>query len=79
MAKLGTVGRPGGKLQVTYDGWPLYTFAGDSSPGMAKGEDVKSDGGVWLAIPSPAAATAGATTSPSTTSGGGSPSGGGWS
>ncbi len=79
MAKLGTVGRPGGKLQVTYDGWPLYTFAGDSNPGMAKGEDVKSDGGTWLAIPSPAAAAAGATTSPSTTGGGSSSSGGGWS
>ncbi len=79
MAKLGTVGRPGGKLQVTYDGWPLYTFAGDSSPGQAKGEDVKGDGGTWLAISSPAAAAAGATTSPSTSSGGSSSSGGGWS
>ena len=56
MAKLGTVKRDG-KLQVTYNGWPLYTFAGDTAAGQDKGDNVKGDGGTWLVIQSPAAAT----------------------
>ena len=39
----GTVGavlQPDDADQVTYDGSPLYTFVGDSSPGQATGNDV---------------------------------------
>ncbi len=78
MSKLGTVKRDG-KLQVTYNGWPLYTFAGDTAAGQDKGENIKSDGGTWLVIQSPASASTTSTTAPPASSGGSSSSGGGWS
>jgi predicted lipoprotein with Yx(FWY)xxD motif len=36
-SKLGTVDRPDGAVQVTYQGKPLYTFAEDASPGTVTG------------------------------------------
>jgi predicted lipoprotein with Yx(FWY)xxD motif len=45
--QLGTITRTNGSLQVTYDGHPLYTFAGDSAAGQAKGNGVDGSGGVW--------------------------------
>src|ERR1700749_4142273 len=33
--KLGTIKRPGGATQATYDGHPLYTYIGDSAAGPA--------------------------------------------
>jgi predicted lipoprotein with Yx(FWY)xxD motif len=44
---LGTVTRPDGKVQVTYDGMPLYTYSGDSKPGQANGQGIQ---GVWFAV-----------------------------
>ncbi len=47
---LGTVTRPDGTEQVTYNGYPLYYFAGDSAEGDANGQGI---GGVWfIASPS---------------------------
>jgi predicted lipoprotein with Yx(FWY)xxD motif/cytochrome c553 len=44
---VGTAERADGTLQVTYFGWPLYTFASDTEPGMATGQGV---GGNWFVI-----------------------------
>jgi predicted lipoprotein with Yx(FWY)xxD motif len=38
--KLGTVMRPDGKKQVTFEGKPLYTFAEDSSPKKVTGNGI---------------------------------------
>ena len=35
---LGTTMRTGGAEQVTYAGFPLYTYAGDKKPGQANGQ-----------------------------------------
>jgi predicted lipoprotein with Yx(FWY)xxD motif len=75
--KLGTVMRPGGKLQVTYEGLPLYTFAGDTSAGQAKGQDLTDSAGTWFVVGPSGAITAAAGSSGSTSSGSSS-SGGGW-
>jgi predicted lipoprotein with Yx(FWY)xxD motif len=45
--QLGTITRSDGTLQATYEGHPLYTFAGDTGPGQAKGNAVNANGGLW--------------------------------
>lgn len=45
---LGTRARPDGRNQVTFEGLPLYAFAGDSASGQVKGEGIK-DVGTWHA------------------------------
>lgn len=47
---LGTTKRNDGTVQVTYNGWPLYTYTGDSSPGEANGNDVSAFGAQWYAL-----------------------------
>ncbi len=47
---LGTTKRKDGTLQVTYNGWPLYTYVGDQKPGEANGNDVKAFGAQWYAL-----------------------------
>jgi predicted lipoprotein with Yx(FWY)xxD motif len=44
--RLATIHRPGG-LQETYNGHPLYTYISDTGPGMANGNNVNLNGGVW--------------------------------
>jgi len=56
-AVLGTITRPGGMVQATYDGYPLYTFLSDSTPGQAHGN---GSGGVWHVIPEKAPASSAA-------------------
>jgi predicted lipoprotein with Yx(FWY)xxD motif len=47
---IGTTKRSDGKTQVTYNGHPLYTFAGDSSPGDTSGQGVNAFGALWYAV-----------------------------
>ena len=56
-AVLGTITRPDGVVQATYDGYPLYTFLSDSTPGQAHGNGA---GGVWHVIPEKASASSAA-------------------
>lgn len=48
-ARFGLVATSGGE-QLTVDGYPAYTFAGDSAAGQANGEGIKSFGGAWYAL-----------------------------
>ena len=48
---LGTIQRTDGSTQVTYDGHPLYTYVGDSSPGQDRGNHLNLNGGLWLIVP----------------------------
>ncbi len=45
--KLGTIRRPGGATQITYNGHPLYTYVGDTAPGQAFGNNLNLNGGLW--------------------------------
>jgi predicted lipoprotein with Yx(FWY)xxD motif len=46
-SKLGTIKRTDGTAQVTYAGWPLYTFVEDKKPGEDNGTDSKAFGASW--------------------------------
>jgi hypothetical protein len=75
---VGTVSLPGGTKEVTYNGWPLHTYAGDSAAGQANGQGI---GGQWFAVTvtgTAAGSQSGATsTSGSSGNSGGSSSGNG--
>lgn len=75
VGSLGTVMRPDGGQQVTVNGMPVYTFKGDAVPGDAKGQGIRSFGGVWLVVKatsvSPSAPGSGSVTPSPSTSGGG--------
>jgi predicted lipoprotein with Yx(FWY)xxD motif len=47
---VGTVKRKNGRLQVTYNGWPLYHYVGDRSPGAIGCQNVSEFGGLWLVV-----------------------------
>jgi predicted lipoprotein with Yx(FWY)xxD motif len=49
-SKLGTIKRSDGSTQVTYNGWPLYTYTVDSAPGQTTGEDINSFGAKWYVL-----------------------------
>jgi predicted lipoprotein with Yx(FWY)xxD motif len=44
---LGSITLPGGKRQVTINGYPIYKYAGDKAPGQASGNGIK---GEWHVI-----------------------------
>jgi predicted lipoprotein with Yx(FWY)xxD motif len=48
--RLGTISRPGGAVQATYDGHPLYTYVGDGGPGQARGNNLNLNGGLWYEV-----------------------------
>jgi hypothetical protein len=37
---------------VKFGGWLLHNYTGDTSPGVASGQDLSSDGGHWYVISS---------------------------
>ena len=47
---LGTVTRPDGSTQLTYNQQPLYTFYLDKQPGDAKGNGFTDFGGTWHVV-----------------------------
>jgi predicted lipoprotein with Yx(FWY)xxD motif len=49
-SKLGTIKRGDGKVQVTYAGHPLYTYAADKKPGEDNGNGLDSFGAGWFAL-----------------------------
>ena len=87
---LGTITRSDGTKQVTYDGHPLYYFAGDSAARQTNGQGSDNFGAKWwLVAPSGAqitgtdTAAAAAAPAPATSSAPSTPAssnaGGGWS
>jgi predicted lipoprotein with Yx(FWY)xxD motif len=86
-ADLGTITRSDGAKQVTYNGHPLYTYAGDTGPAQTTGQGNDDFGAKWwLVAPSgnvittaDSAKSAPASSAPSSSSsGGGSGAGGAW-
>jgi len=49
-ALVGTTKRADGRLQVTYNHHPLYTFVKDTKTGQTNGEGVNAYGAVWDAV-----------------------------
>jgi predicted lipoprotein with Yx(FWY)xxD motif len=72
---LGSDMSPSGGHVVTYAGWPLYTYVGDTGPGQANGQGLNANGGLWYAV-SPSGSVvhstmSGGSTGSTTTGGGG--------
>lgn len=79
-AKLGTIKRPDGGVQVTYTGYSLYLSSADKKAGQTNGQGAKGEwyaitpaGAVTKVVPQKRSTTT--TTTTSTSSGGGDPSG----
>jgi predicted lipoprotein with Yx(FWY)xxD motif len=51
--RLGTITRPDGTTQATYDGHPLYTYIADTAPGQAHGNNLNLNGGLWHEVTVP--------------------------
>jgi len=49
-SQLGIVNRTDGTVQVTYAGYPVYTYTGDEEAGEANGHDIDSFGAEWYAL-----------------------------
>jgi predicted lipoprotein with Yx(FWY)xxD motif len=55
----GAIKRSDGSVQCTFDGHPLYTFAGDTAPGQNKGNGLNAAGGLWHEVTTSGTAPAG--------------------
>jgi predicted lipoprotein with Yx(FWY)xxD motif len=49
-ATLGVLHRQDGTAQLTVDGWPMYTYIGDSKPGSTAGQGKNLSGGLWWVV-----------------------------
>jgi predicted lipoprotein with Yx(FWY)xxD motif len=47
---LGSDPNPSGGNVVTYAGWPLYTYVADTGAGVANGQALNLNGGLWYVI-----------------------------
>ncbi|WP_375384333.1 hypothetical protein [uncultured Microbacterium sp.] len=47
---LATLPNPGGGEVITYNGWPLYRYDADRSPGDARGQATTLNGGAWYVM-----------------------------
>ena len=47
---IGTVRRKNGRLQLTYNGWPLYYYVSDVHAGQISCQNVDEFGGLWLVV-----------------------------
>jgi predicted lipoprotein with Yx(FWY)xxD motif len=47
---IGTTRRRDGRLQVTYNGRPLYFYVGDRAAGKVSCQNVAEFGGTWLVM-----------------------------
>jgi predicted lipoprotein with Yx(FWY)xxD motif len=72
---LGTTKRADGRLQVTYNHHPLYTFVKDTRKGQTNGEEVDAFGAEWYAV---SATGAKVEKNDATSSAGGNPTPGGY-
>lgn len=50
LGTFGVTARTDGTQQLTYDGAPLYTFAGDKKAGDMNGQGVVASGGYWWVV-----------------------------
>jgi predicted lipoprotein with Yx(FWY)xxD motif len=46
-AGFGAITRSDGTKQLTFQGRPLYLYAGDSAPGQTNGDGINAFGGLW--------------------------------
>jgi hypothetical protein len=77
-SKLGTLKRPDGTVQVTYNGFTLYSYSGDSKSGQATGQAfagkwfvLGSSGALVKTKPSSSTGSGGSSTGSGTTTSGG--------
>jgi predicted lipoprotein with Yx(FWY)xxD motif len=68
-AKLGTIKRPDGSTQVTYNGFALYRYGDDTKKGDAKGQDEEK---IWFTVRPAGSLVKTAATQPATTTTSGS-------
>lgn len=59
-----TITRSGGSVQATFDGHPLYTYAGDTAPGQNNGNGLNASGGLWHEVTASGAAAPASSSSP---------------
>jgi predicted lipoprotein with Yx(FWY)xxD motif len=74
-SELGTIKRPDGHLQVTYNGLALYRFSGDTIAGQMNGQGAH---GVWFAVTAAGVVTTAGTAGPGATNDGGAAPGYGY-
>jgi predicted lipoprotein with Yx(FWY)xxD motif len=47
---VGTLRRPDGSTQLSYNGHPLYLYIRDVKPGEVEGQAIDQDGGLWYVL-----------------------------